>query len=59
MSDNPPSKMNGEFVKKMEHHAAAEAVRLQKPNHGKLRLIGSAIGILVVILLAVWMAHHR
>jgi hypothetical protein len=58
MSDKPSSKMTDEFFKKMEHHAAAEAIRLRKPTHGKLRLIGIAIGILVVILLAVWLAHH-
>jgi hypothetical protein len=53
MSDKPSSKMTDEFFKKMEHHAATEAIRLRKPTHGKLRLIGTAIGILVVILLAV------
>ena len=55
MSDKPSSKMTDEFFKKMEHHAAAEATRLRKPTHGKLRLIGTAIGVLVVILLAVWL----
>jgi hypothetical protein len=39
--------------------AAAEATRLRKSNRGKLRLIGTAIGLLVVILLALWMANHR
>ena len=58
MSDKPSSKMTDEFFKKMEHHAAAEVIRLRKPTHGKLRLIGTAIGILVVILLAVWLADH-
>jgi len=46
------------FLKKMENHATAEATRLGKSNHGKLRLIGIAIGIVVVILLALWMAYH-
>ena len=50
--------MTDEFFKKMENHAEAEAIRLHKPNYGKLRLIGTAIGVIVVILLAVWMAHH-
>jgi hypothetical protein len=58
MSDKPSSKRTDEFFKKMEHHAAAEAIRMRKPTNGKLRLIGTAIGILVVILLAVWLAHH-
>jgi len=58
MSRKPFSKMTDEFFKKMEHHAAAEAIRLRKPAHGKLRLIGTSIGALVLILLAVWMAHH-
>jgi hypothetical protein len=52
------ARSTNEFSKKMEDYAAAEAARLRKSNRGKLRLIGSAIGILVVILLALWMAHH-
>jgi len=47
-----------EFSSKMESRAATEAIRLRKSNHGKLRLIGIAIGIVVVILLALWLAHH-
>ena len=58
MDHRPFSKMTDEFFKKMENHAEAEAIRLHKPNYGKLRLIGTAIGVIVVILLAVWMAHH-
>jgi hypothetical protein len=58
MSDKPFSKMTDEFFKKMEDHAAAEGTRLRKPTHGKLRLIGTAIGMVVVVLLAVWMAYH-
>jgi hypothetical protein len=50
--------MINEFLKKMENHTTAEATRLGKSNHGKLRLIGAAIGIVVVILLAFWMAYH-
>ena len=50
--------MTNEFLKKMENHATAEANRLGKSNHGKLRLIGTAIGIVVVVLLALWMAYH-
>ena len=52
------SKMTDQFLQKMKDHAKAEAVRLRKPNHGQLRLIGTAIGVVVVILLAIWMAHH-
>jgi hypothetical protein len=47
-----------ELLKKMENHATAEAIRLRKPTHGRLRLIGTAIGVLVVVLLALWMAYH-
>jgi hypothetical protein len=50
--------MISEFLKKMENHATAEAARLRKDNHGKLRLIGTTIGIVGVILLALWMAYH-
>jgi hypothetical protein len=60
-SPNPFDRDTGiidEFLKKMENHATAEAIRLGKSNHGKLRLIGAAIGIVVVILLALWMAHR-
>jgi hypothetical protein len=42
----------------LEDHATAEGIRLREPTHGKLRLIGTAIGVVVVILLAVWMAYH-
>jgi hypothetical protein len=51
--------MFNEFLKKMENHATEEATRLGKSNHGKLRLIGTAIGIVVVILLALWMSYHQ
>jgi hypothetical protein len=51
-------KLTNEFSKKMEDNAAAEATRLHKSNGGKLRLMGTAIGIVVVILLAIWMAYH-
>jgi hypothetical protein len=46
------------FLRKMERYTTAEAVRLRKSNHGKLRLIGTAIEIVVVILLALWMNYH-
>jgi hypothetical protein len=52
------AKFTNEFAKKMEDNAAAEGTRLHKNNGGKLRLVGTAIGILVVILLAIWMAYH-
>jgi hypothetical protein len=39
----------------MENHARAEANR---KSTGKPRLIGTAIGIIVVILLALWMFYH-
>jgi|GEM_PF-4388574 hypothetical protein len=52
------SRLTNEFSKKMENYAAAEGTRLRKSSHGKLRLIGTAIGILIVILLAFWMANH-
>jgi hypothetical protein len=47
-----------EFSKKMENYAAAEGIRLRESNSGKLRLIGTAIGIVVVILVALWINHH-
>ena len=59
MSHKPFSKMSDEFFKKMEDHATAEGIRLRKPTYGKLRVIGTAIGVVVVILLAVWMTYHR
>jgi hypothetical protein len=52
------TEMINKYLKKMENHATAEATRLGKSDHGKLRLIGTAIGIVVVILLALWMAYH-
>ena len=59
MSHKPFSKIADEFFKKMEDHATAEGVRLRKPNYGKLRLIGTVVGVVVVILLAIWMSYHR
>jgi hypothetical protein len=50
--------MTNQFLKKMENHATREATRLGESNHGKLRLIGTAIGIVVVVLVALWMAYH-
>jgi hypothetical protein len=50
--------MTDEFFKRMEDRGTAEGIRLHKATHGKLRLIGTAIGVVVVILLAVWMASH-
>ena len=47
-------RLTNEFSKKMENYSAAEGTRLRKSSHGKLRLIGTAIGILVVTLLAFW-----
>ena len=58
MGHKPFSKITDAFSKKMEDHATAEGIRLREPTHGKLRLIGTAIGVVVVILLAVWMAYH-
>lgn len=50
--------MTNDFFRKMEDHATAEGTRLRVPNYGKLRLIGTAIGLVVVILLALWISHH-
>jgi hypothetical protein len=58
MSHKSFSKMTDAFFKKMEDHAAVAAMRLRKPTHWRLRLIGTAIGVVVVVLLAVWMAYH-
>ena len=52
------SRLTNEFLNKMENHATTEGSRLHKPLPVKLRLIAYAIGIVVVILLAIWMAYH-
>lgn len=52
------ARLTNGFLIKMENHAATEAVALRKRNVGKLRLIGVAIGIVVVILVAFWLTHH-
>jgi hypothetical protein len=44
MTMERPGKMISTFSKKLENYAAAEANRLSKSNHGKLRLIGFGIG---------------
>ena len=33
-------------------HATAEGIRLRKPTYGKLRLIGTAIGVVIVFTIA-------
>jgi hypothetical protein len=48
-------RLTNEFLRKTEDRTAAEAIRLRKSNP-KLRLIGIAIGIIVVSMLALWMA---
>ncbi len=51
------ARLTNEFLQKMENQAATEAIRLHKSNHGRLRLIGIAIGIVVVIFAALWMSR--
>ena len=51
------SRLTNEFSKKMENYAAAEGTRLRQSSHGKLRLIGITIGIVVAILASIWMAR--
>lgn len=58
MNMSPFAGLTNELSKRMENYVAAEGTRLRKSNRGKLRLIGIAIGILVVILLALWMANR-
>ncbi|MGA2902146.1 MAG: hypothetical protein ABSF40_18135 [Candidatus Acidiferrales bacterium] len=52
------ARLTNEFLRKMENHAATEAIGLRKRNSGRLRLIGIAIGVVVVTLVALWMAYH-
>jgi len=47
-----------EFLRKMERQAEVEAIHLRRRNSRKLQLIGSAIGIFVVILIGIWIAFH-
>lgn len=46
------------FFGKMESHARMQAARLKRPWNPILHLIALAIGIVLVVLLAVWMAHN-
>jgi hypothetical protein len=52
------ARLTNEFSKKAENYAAVEGTRLHRSSHGKLRIIGAAIGILVVIPLAFWMSYR-
>jgi hypothetical protein len=49
------ARLTNEFARKMENHATAEAIR---KSTGKPRLIGTVVGIILVILLALWIAYH-
>ena len=52
------ARLTNEFLRKMENHAATEGIGLRKRNSGRLRLLGIAIGIVVVTLVGLWMAYH-
>lgn len=58
MNMSPLARLTNQFLRKMENYAAAEGTRLSRSDHGKLRLIGTAIAILVFILLGLWMAYR-
>ncbi len=46
------------FIEKMEHQATIERAHMNRRSFSwKLRLVGLAIGIAVVIMLAAWMEH--
>jgi hypothetical protein len=47
-----------EFLGRTEIQAATEATRLRKSSRGRLRLIGTAVGFVVAILVAFWLAHQ-
>ena len=51
------ARLTNEFLGKIASHAET-AIRLRKSNQGRLRLTGTAIGIVVVIRVAVWMADR-
>jgi len=51
------ARLTNELLRKMGNSARAEAIRL-RGGTGKPRLIGTVIGIIFMILLALWMAHH-
>jgi hypothetical protein len=53
------ARLTKEVLKKLENHAATEATGLRQSNHGRIRLISTAIGIIVVILVALWLTYHR
>jgi hypothetical protein len=53
------SRLTNKFLSMMENQATADATRLRKRNASKLTLIGTGIGIVVVILVALWVAYHR
>ena len=58
MGMNRLTQLANNLRRKMEKNAADEAVRMRESSNGKLRIIGTAIGILVVILVALWMEYH-
>jgi len=53
------SRLTNKFLSTMENQATADTIRLRKRNASKLTLIGAGIGIVVVILVALWVAYHR
>ena len=52
------ARLANEFSQRMENHAAAEGTRLRRKFPRKGGFLSIMIGILVVFLLALWMAYH-
>jgi hypothetical protein len=52
------ARLTNKFLRRMETHAATEAIGLRKRNYGRLRIIGVAIGVVVLTLVALWIAYH-
>ncbi len=52
------ARLTNQISQRMENYAAAEGLRLRRRFPRKLALIGIVVGIVVVILLALWMEHR-
>jgi hypothetical protein len=52
------SQYTDKILKKMEDQAAVEGSYMSRRDRGKVRYLGYALGIVVVGLIALWLAHH-
>jgi hypothetical protein len=52
------SRLTSNLLAAFERHARSEGSELRKTSYGKIELLGIAIGVAIVILVGLWLAHQ-